>query len=90
MKVEYGIMSNKWSVEADDKLVCYATILIHIGSNGYNMVMLYNDECKDDQWAFCDNIEKRLKEIFGVDVFEFMDAHKNDIRSAIKTIKKVV
>ena len=26
----------------------------------------------------------------GVDVFEFMDAHKNDIRSAIKTIKKVV
>ena len=29
MKVEYGIMSNKWSVEADDKLVCYATILIH-------------------------------------------------------------
>lgn len=32
MKEEYGIMSNKWSVEADDKLVCYATILIHIGS----------------------------------------------------------
>ena len=26
----------------------------------------------------------------GMDVFEFMDAHKNDIRSAIKTIKKVV
>ena len=54
------------------------------------MVMLYNDECKDYQWAFCDNIYKRLNEIFGGDVFEFMDAHKNDIRSAIKTIKKVV
>ena len=26
----------------------------------------------------------------GVDVFEFMDAHENDIRSAIKTIKNVV
>ena len=26
----------------------------------------------------------------GVDVFEFIDAHENDIRSSIKTIKKVV
>ena len=90
MKVEYGIMSNKWSVEADDKLVCYATILIHLGNNGYNMVVLYDEECKNDQWAFCDNPKQRLNEIFGGDVFKFMDAHENDIRSAIKTIKKVV
>lgn len=90
MIVEYGIMSNKWSVEADDKLVCYATILIHIGSNGYNMVVLYNEECKQDQWAFSSNIEERLKEIFGEDVFKFMDAHENEIRAAIKTIKKLV
>lgn len=90
MKIEYGIMSNKWSVEADDKLVCYATILIHIGSNGYNMVVLYNEECKQDQWAFSDDMENRLKEIFGGDVFKFMDAHENEIHSAIKTIKKVV
>ena len=54
------------------------------------MVMLYNDECKDDQLDFCDNIEKRLNEIFGVDVFEFMDAHETEIRAAIKTIKKLV
>lgn len=73
MKVEYGIMSNKWSVEADDKLVFYATILIHISSNWYNMVILYNDECKDDQWAFCDNIDKRLNENFGIDYFDVED-----------------
>lgn len=90
MVVEYGIMSNKWSVEAEDKLVCYATILIHLGSNGYNMVVLYNEECKQDQWAFSSNIEERLKEIFGEDVFAFMDKHENEIRAAIKTIKKLV
>lgn len=90
MVVEYGIMSNKWSVEAEDKLVCYATILIHLGGNGYNMVMLYNDECKNDQWAFSDDTEKRLQEIFGEDVFAFMDRHKDDIMKAVKTIKKLV
>ena len=83
-------MSNKWSVEAEDKLVCYATILIHLGSNGYNMVMLYTEECKNDQWAFSDNTEKRLKEIFGEDVFAFMDKHENEIKKAVKTIKKLV
>lgn len=90
MVVEYGIMSNKWSVEAEDKLVCYATILIHLGSNGYNMVMLYTEECKNDQWAFSDNTEKRLKEIFGEDVFAFMDKHIDEIKKAVKTIKKLV
>ena len=90
MVVEYGIMSNKWSVEAEDKLVCYATILIHLGSNGYNMVMLYTEECKSDQWAFSDNTEKRLKEIFGEDVFAFMDKHIDEIKKAVKTIKKLV
>lgn len=90
MIIEYGIMSNKWSVEANNKLVCYATILIHVGSYGYNLVMLYNEECKGDQWAFSENIEKRLKEIFGCDVFDFMDAHENEIRACIKTIKKLV
>ena len=90
MIVEYGIMSNKWSVEAEDKLVCYAAILIHLGSNGYNMVMLYTEECKNDQWAFSDNIEKRLKEIFGEDVFAFMDKHIDEIKKAVKTIKKLV
>lgn len=90
MVVEYGIMSNKWSVEAEDKSVCYATILIHLGSNGYNMVMLYTEECKNDQWAFSDNTEKRLKEIFGEDVFAFMDKHIDEIKKAVKTIKKLV
>ena len=90
MVVEYGIMSNKWSVEAEDKLVCYAAILIHLGSNGYNMVMLYNEECKSDQWAFSDDTEKRLKEIFGEDVFAFMDKHIDEIKKAVKTIKKLV
>lgn len=90
MTVEYGIMSNKWSVEAEDKLVCYAAILIHLGSNGYNMVMLYTEECKNDQWAFSDNTEKRLKEIFGEDVFAFMDKHIDEIKKSVKTIKKLV
>jgi hypothetical protein len=90
MIVEYGIMTNKWSVEAVDKLVCYAAILVHMGSEHYNLVLLYNDECKNDQWAFSNNTQKRLEEIFGCDVLEYMDNHEDEIRATIKTIKKLV
>ena len=90
MLVEFGIMSNKWSVEADDKLVCYAAILIYLGTNGYNMVVLINEELKDYQWTFSRNPEARFKEIFGQDVFEYMDGHESEIKAALKTIKKLV
>ena len=90
MKVEFGIMSNKWSVEAPTKLICYAAILIFLGSNGFNMVMLYNEECKDDQWAFSENTEKRLEEIFGEEFFSFVEKNTDKIKEAVKTIEKIV
>ena len=90
MKVEFGIMSSKWSVEAPTKLICYAAILIYLSSNGCNMVVLYSEECKDDQWAFSENIDKRLEEIFGESFFVFADKHTDEIKQALKTIKKLV
>ena len=90
MVVEFGIMSSRWSVEAPSRLVCYAAIIIYLGSGGYNTVVLYNDECKDDQWAFSGDLDKRLKEIFGEDFFAFADKHQDEIREALKTIEELV
>jgi hypothetical protein len=59
MVVEYGIMSNKWSIEADNKLTAYAAILISQNRNA-GLVVIYNEELKSDNWAFADDLEKHV------------------------------
>lgn len=92
MIIEYGIMSNKWSIEADDKLTAYAAILISQNRNA-SLVVIYNEELKSDNWAFADDLEKRVGEIFGgspSDFHRFVNTHKKEIRKAFETIKKLV
>ncbi len=92
MIIEYGIMSNKWSIEADDKLTAYAAILISQNRNA-SLVVIYNEELKSDNWAFADDLEKRVGEIFGgspSDFHHFVNTHKKEIRKAFETIKKLV
>lgn len=92
MKVEYGIMSSKWSIEAEDKLTAYATILMSMPYEA-KMIALYTEECKQDSWLFAEDLEKRIGEIFGGSISDFrayVDAHIEDIRKANKTIKKLV
>lgn len=91
MIVEYGIMSSKWSIEADDKLTAYATILISQNRRA-GLVVIYNEELKSDNWAFADDLEKRVGEIFGgspSDFHHFVNTHKNEIRKAFETIKNL-
>ncbi len=92
MVVEYGIMSNKWSVEADNKLTAYSCIVIHLHTSA-NMVALYApEEVEKDSWLFCDNLEVRLDEIFGgVGAFKkYLEENTDEIRECCKTIKKLV
>ena len=91
MIIEYGIMSNKWSVEADDKLICYATIILHL-KDSVPMIALYEprDIVKVDSWLFHPKPEDRLKEVFGQDPIKFIDEHIEEIKTAYETIKKLV
>lgn len=92
MVIEYGIMSNKWSIEADEKLTAYAAIMISQPDAVY-MIMLYTEECRKDQWAFSNDLEKRIGEIFGGSISDFnayVKAHENEIKAALETIKKLV
>ena len=56
MVVEYGIMSNRWSVEADDKLTAYACIVIHLNTSA-NKVALFSPKeiVKNDSWILSEN-----------------------------------
>ena len=92
MIIEYGIMSNKWSIEAADKLTAYAAILISQNRNA-GLVVIYNEELKSDNWAFADDLESRIGEVFGgspADFHNYVNTHKDEIRKAFETIKKLV
>ena len=92
MKVQYGIMSNKWEIEAPSKLTAYAAIIISL-PQAANMIALYSEECREDSWLFSDNIEKRLGEIFGGSIEDFhayIQSHEEEIKEAFNTITKLV
>lgn len=91
---EYGAMSSKWSIEADNKLTAYAAIVWHFDRNNH-LVMLYEPKeiVKNDQWFnIFGKVSERLDEIFGGDgAFDrYFEEHKTEIESAYKTIKQIV
>jgi hypothetical protein len=90
--VKYGIMSNLWQVEAEDKLTAYAAILISQGANA-RFVVIFNEELEADNWTFSKDLIKRIGEIFGgseTDYENYLKSHKEEIQRALHTIKKLV
>ena len=93
MKIEYGAMSSKYSIEADNKLTAYAGMIIHFGPKTAHMIAIYSpEEIKHDSWLFASPLNKRLDEIFGGDgsFFKYLDEHMDEIKAALNTIKQLV
>lgn len=93
MKFEYGAMSSKYSIEADNKLTAYAGMIIHFGPQSANLIALYSpEECKSDSWLLSTPIDKRLDEIYGGDgsFFKYLEEHKDEIKASLDTIKQLV
>lgn len=93
MVYEYGAMSSKYSIEADNKLTAYAGMIIHFGPQSTMLIALYSpEECKEDSWLFASPIDKRLDEVFGGDgsFFKYLDEHMDEIKTAIQSIKQLI
>jgi len=92
-KYQYGAMSSKYELEADNKLTAYATMVLHY-SNSAHLVAIYEPiESKEDSWmSFTGNISKRLDEIFGgEDSFDkYVSENIDDIKICYKTIKQLI
>lgn len=89
---EYGAMSSKYSLEAENKLTAYATMVLHFGRNA-EMVAIYTpEEAKKDSWLFAYPLEKRLDEIFGGDgaFMKYLDEHDDEIKECYESVKKVI
>lgn len=90
---EYGAMSSKFSLQAENKLTAYATMVMHYNQSAHLMVIYSPKECKEDQWTTLDGkISARLHEIFGGvgeyrpeenDAFDqYVESHIDDIKRA--------
>ena len=93
MIYEYGAMSSKYSIEADNKLTAYAGMIVHFGGNAAMIAIYGPEESKKDSWLFASPLENRLNEVFGGGehaFFDYMDNHTDEIREAVGTIKQLI
>lgn len=91
---EYGVMSSKYSCEAENKLTAYVTMCLHYDRNNH-MIALYEPKeiVKDDAWMdITGKVKDRLDEIFGGEnAFDkYVESHVEEIRACYKTIKQLV
>ena len=94
MIYEYGIMSNKYSIEADNKLTAYAAMIIQINA-APQLIAIYSpkESADNDSWLMRTNdLQQRLDEIFGGEgeFKKYVEEHLNEIKEAYKTIKKII
>jgi hypothetical protein len=90
IKYEYGAVSSRYSLEADNKLTAYSTIVVHY-MNSPHLVVVYVPEDSDNWFSIDGNISERLDEIFGgVGSFEkYLAEHPEEIRACYETIRQL-
>lgn len=93
MIYEYGAMSSKWSVEADNKLTAYVAMVGHYDTQAHLLTIYSPESSREDIWMdFTGKISKRLDEIFGGEgAFDkYVEDHIDEIKKAVDSIKRVV
>ena len=94
MIFEYGIMSSKYSIEAENKLTAYAAMIMHLGPASTAFIAIYSPEesRKTDSWMLAYPIVKRLDEVFGGEgsFFKYLGKHQDEINKTLDTIEQLV
>lgn len=92
-KFEYGAVSSKYEVTADNKLTAYCAMILQY-SRSAHMIDLYSPaETKEDSWMNpTGQISDRLDEVFGGEgLFDkYLEQHMEEVRIAYNTIKQLV
>ncbi len=94
MKIEYGAMSSKYSIEADNKLTAYCAMAAHFGSMAHLIAIYSPEECRKDSWLnpIDGKIAARLDEIFGGagSFDEYFKNHIEEIKAAYNSIEQLI
>jgi hypothetical protein len=90
---EYGAMSSRYRLQAENKLTAYATMVLQFNSNP-QLVALYEPEdfAKEDSWLMHTPVEPRLDEIFGGKgaFIKYLKEHKEEIKEVFQAIEKII
>lgn len=92
-KYEYGTMSSRFEIQAENKLTAYAVMCLHYQNNAPLVAIYEPEEAKEDSWmSFDGKISARLDEIFGGEnAFDkYLENNVDSIRACYKTIKRLV
>ena len=94
MKFEYGAMSSRFCITADNKLTAYSAMAIHFNNNA-NLIALYEPEevVKFDSWfdPTSKNIDRFFNLFGGEDKFhQYVELNLEDIRAAYKSITQIL
>ena len=90
---EYGAMSSRYRMYAENKLTAYAAMVLHYDRSAHLLLIYSPETSKTDQGASFDGkISKRLDEIFGgengFDIY--VEAHTEEIRDCYASIEKLI
>lgn len=92
-KYEYGAMSSKYEITAENKLTAYVAMCLHYQKSSH-LIMIYSPESsKEDSWTnFTGQISERLDEIFGgKDSFDkYIEDNIEEIQKCYDSIKQLV
>ena len=87
MKITFGIMSNKYQIEAYNKLDAYAAMAIFFKRALPYVVLFERYEIIKDNWV---PDEKKFLELFGkISLNEYLNAHHDKVKEAYLTIKEI-
>lgn len=88
MKITFGIMSNKYQIEAYNKLDAYAAIAVFFKQDLPYVLLFEPYEIIRDNW-FRD--EKKFLELFGekISLNEYLNEHHDKVKEAYLTIKEI-
>ena len=90
-KYEYGAVSSRYSLEAENKLTAYATMVLDY-RNSPHLVAIY-EPADADSWLSMDGkCSERLDEIFGGkgSFAKYLDENKDEIKKCYDSIKQII
>lgn len=93
MQFEYGAMSSKFSIQAEDKLAAYAAMCFHYRFSPHLIAIYAPEESRDDMWMdITGQMAARLDEVFGgPGAFDkYVEENTPAIAAAYKTITQMV
>ena len=89
---EYGAMSSRYKLFAENKLTAYATMIYQYQRNNHLIAIYSPESSKEDSWLnVSGRVTERIDEIFGgKDSFDkYFDEHISEITACHKTITQI-